>query len=156
VRVHPEILAGEGVPDGKRERPVWKRRFRSIRDLERHLHRNGTRIVKFFLHLSPEEQRKRFLKRLERPDKQWKIGPADLEERKFWKDYLKAYEDCLGATSTRQAPWFAVPADNKDDARLIISQIILETLRDLKMSHPAPDASRKRELKRLREMLTKE
>ena len=114
VRVHPEILRGEGLPDAPRhDKTVWHDRYRSITNLERHLHGNGTRIIKFFLHLSKEEQRKRFLARIDEPEKNWKFSLADIEERKFWKQYMKAYEECLGATSTTNAPWYVVPADDK-------------------------------------------
>ena len=137
ARVHPEILKGEGLPDTQRDdSAVWSDRYRSIVDLERHLHRNGTRIIKFFLHLSKEEQRKRFLQRIDEPDKNWKFSGADIEERKYWKHYKKAYEACLQATSTRDAPWYVVPADDKDNARLIVSQIVVDTLDGLKMSFP--------------------
>ncbi len=156
VRVHPEILQAENIPNGLvHKKDVWEDRYRSIVNLERHLHHNGTRVVKFFLHLSKEEQRKRFLKRLETPEKQWKIGLADLEERKFWKDYMKAYEECLDATSTKHAPWHVIPADDKDDARVLISTVILETLKGLGMKPPKPDAKRKRELETIRRMLEK-
>src|SRR5476651_1893579 len=100
--------------------------------MERHLYGNGTRIIKFFLHLSKEEQRKRFLQRINVPEKNWKFGLADIEERKFWKQYMKAYEECLSATSTRDAPWYVVPADDKESARLIVSQIVLDSLEGLK------------------------
>ena len=137
VRVHPEILRSEGLPDALLdEKTIWHDRYRSIMDLERHLHGNGTRIIKFFLHLSKEEQRKRFLERIDEPEKNWKFSLADIEERKFWKDYMKAYEECLGATSTSEAPWYVVPADDKENARLIVSQIVLDTLEGLKMSLP--------------------
>ena len=129
VRVHPEILRSEGIPDAPHdEKTIWHDRYRSIVDLERHLYRNGTRIVKFYLHLSKEEQRKRFLDRIDEPEKNWKFSLADIEERKFWKQYMKAYEKCLGATSTSDAPWYVVPADDKENARLIVSQIVLDTL----------------------------
>ena len=124
-------------------------------DLERHLHRNGTRIVKFYLHLSKDEQRKRFLQRIDEPDKNWKFSLADVEERKFWKHYMSAYEECLSATSTREAPWYVVPADDKENARLIVSQIILDTLDGLKMAYPKSIAERRRELLSLREALAK-
>jgi PPK2 family polyphosphate:nucleotide phosphotransferase len=128
VRVHREILRGEGLPGAPRDdKTVWRHRYRSIAGLERHLHDNGTRIVKFYLHLSKEEQRKRFLQRIDEQEKNWKIGLADIEERKFWKQYMTAYEECLGATSTRDAPWYVVPADDKENARLIVSQIVLDT-----------------------------
>ena len=128
VRVHPEILRSEGLPDAPHDdKTVWHDRYRSIVDLEKHLHGNGTRIVKFFLHLSKEEQRKRFLARIDEPDKNWKFSLADIEERKFWKHYMKAYEECLSATSTSDSPWYVVPADDKENARLIVSQIVLDT-----------------------------
>jgi polyphosphate kinase 2 (PPK2 family) len=139
VRVHPELLAGPTIPpELLDEKTIWEKRYRSILDLERHLYRNGTRIIKFFLHLSKEEQRRRFLERIDDPEKNWKFSQADIAERKFWKDYMKAYEACLSATSTAHAPWFVVPADDKANARLIISHIILDTLNSLKMSYPKP------------------
>ena len=119
VRVHPEILRAQNLPENLLEGDrIWEKRYRSIVDLEKHLHRNGTRIIKFFLHLSKEEQRKRFLARIEDPAKNWKFSRSDIAERKFWKDYVKAYEACLGATSTEHAPWHVVPADDKENARL--------------------------------------
>jgi polyphosphate kinase 2 (PPK2 family) len=121
--------------------------------MERHLHRNGTRIVKFFLHLSKEEQRKRFLDRIDDPDKNWKFSTADIKERKFWSDYRAAYEACLGATSTDEAPWYVVPADDKQNARLIVSQVLLNTLDDLKMAYPKTSKARKRELQEIRKEL---
>jgi PPK2 family polyphosphate:nucleotide phosphotransferase len=154
VRVHPEILRNEGLPDLPRnEKTVWRDRYRSIVDLEKHLHWNGTRIVKFFLHLSKEEQRERFLARIDDPKKNWKFSTADIEEREYWDDYMKAYEDCLGATSTKQSPWYVVPADDKENARLIVSRIILDTLDSLKMSYPKLSAERRRELVAIRARL---
>ncbi len=156
VRVHPEILRGQGIPDGLvDEESIWEMRYRSIVDMENHLHRNGTRIIKFFLHLSEEEQRKRFLARIDEPEKNWKFSQADIEERKFWKQYMQAYEACLSATSTKTAPWYVVPADDKENARLIISRIILETLKALKMRYPETDAKRRQELLAIREQLVK-
>jgi PPK2 family polyphosphate:nucleotide phosphotransferase len=156
ARVHPEILRAEGLPEGDgAEKDVWHGRYCSILNLEEHLHRNGTRIVKFFLHLSKEEQRKRFLARVEEPQKNWKFSAADVEERKFWKDYMKAYEACLGATSTRQAPWYIVPADDKENAQLIISQVLLDTIEGLKLSYPKVTAERRKELRRIRNQLEK-
>ncbi|MDR3494522.1 MAG: polyphosphate kinase 2 family protein [Ancalomicrobiaceae bacterium] len=154
VRVHPEILEGEGLV-GKRhdDKAFWQDRYRSIQNLERHLHANGTRIVKFFLHLSEEEQRKRFLARIDEPAKNWKFSQADIEERKFWKQYRHAYEDCLSATSTKQSPWYVVPADDKENTRLIVSQIILDTLAELKMAYPETSDERRRELLAIRERL---
>jgi PPK2 family polyphosphate:nucleotide phosphotransferase len=156
ARVHPEILRNEGLPDlDHDEKAVWRSRYRSIVDLERHLHDNGTRIVKFFLHLSKDEQRKRFLQRIDEPEKNWKFSQADIEERTYWKDYMKAYSKCLSATSTRDAPWYVVPADDKENARLIVSHVILDTLKALKMAYPETSAERRRDLLAIRDQLTK-
>ncbi len=156
VRVHPEILHSEGIGGGSLdEKTVWESRFRSIVGLERHLHLNGTRIVKFYLHLSKDEQRKRFLQRIDEPNKNWKFSLADIEERKFWKRYMSAFEECLSATSTREAPWYVVPADDKENARLIVSQIILDTLNGLEMAYPEVSAERRQELQSIRERLIK-
>jgi PPK2 family polyphosphate:nucleotide phosphotransferase len=157
VRVHPEILAGEGLPPSVLDsRTVWQGRYQSIVDLENHLHRNGTLILKFFLHISAEEQRKRFLRRIDEPEKNWKFSIADVEERAFWSQYMKAYEKCLSATSTQNAPWYAIPADDKRNARLIVSRIILDTLAGLRMTYPKPDAKRRMELQEIRARLAKE
>jgi len=157
VRVHPEILRTQRLPEELLdEKNIWKERYRSIVDLERHLYRNGTRIVKIFLNLSYEEQRKRFLARIDVPDKNWKVSSSDNHERKYWKDYMEAYEDCLNATSTRHAPWYAVPADDKDNARLIVSRIVLDTLQDLKMAYPKTTEKRRLELQAIGRQLKKE
>jgi PPK2 family polyphosphate:nucleotide phosphotransferase len=154
VRVHPEILRSQGLPEELRGgKSFWKERYCSIVDLEEHLHRNGTRIIKFFLHLSKSEQRRRFIERIDEPDKNWKFSLADIRERKYWKHYMKAYEACLTATSVHHAPWFVVPADDKEDARLIVSQIVLDSLRELKMAYPRTTAKRRRELKSIRKRL---
>jgi len=154
ARVHPEILRSEGLPDlPKDECQVWSDRYRSITDLEKHLHANGTRIVKIFLHLSKDEQRKRFLDRIDEPDKNWKFSTADIEERKFWNSYMRAYGACLGATSTEDAPWYVVPADDKENARLIVSQILLETFEALKMSFPTVSDERRKDLQAIRKRL---
>ena len=156
MRVHPEILRSERLPDGLLdEEAIWPERYRSIVDLENHLHRNGTRIIKFFLHLSEEEQRKRFLHRIDKPDKNWKLTLADIKERKFWHQYMAAYEACLGATSTKLAPWYVVPADDKKNARLIVSKIILDTFKSLHMHYPETDAKRQQELLSIRQQLMK-
>jgi PPK2 family polyphosphate:nucleotide phosphotransferase len=156
VRVHPEILRSQGLSQELRdEKTVWKERYRSMVDLESHLYRNGTRTVKIFLHLSKDEQRKRFLERIDEPDKNWKFSLADIHERKYWKQYMQAYEECLGATSSHHAPWYAVPADDKENARLIVSQIVLDTLNDLKMAYPETTPKRRRELTAIRKLLTK-
>ncbi len=156
VRVHPEILHSQGLPPGLLdEKTIWRERYRSIVDLENHLHRNGTRIIKFFLHLSEEEQRKRFLERIDQPDKNWKFSLADIEERKHWKQYMQAYEECMSATSTRRAPWHAVPADDKENARLIIAKIVVDTLKGLRLAYPKPSAGHRRELLEIRKQLVK-
>ena len=156
VRVHPEILRSQGLSEELcDEKNIWKERYRSIVDLENHLQRNGTKVIKFFLHLSKGEQRKRFLERIDEPDKNWKFSLADIHERKYWKHYMKAYEDCLNATSTEHAPWFVVPADDKENARLIVSRIVLDGLNELKMAYPKTTAKRRRELKSIRNLLAK-
>ena len=158
ARVHPEILEAENVASaGKHaKKDIWDRRFRAINNLERHLHDNGTCIVKFFLHLSKEEQRQRFIARIEDPEKNWKFSAQDLEERKYWKDYMHAYQACLSATSSREAPWYIVPADDKQNARLIVSQIILDTLAGLDLRYPPTSAKQRRELQVIRQRLIKE
>jgi PPK2 family polyphosphate:nucleotide phosphotransferase len=154
VRVHRELLAGEGLPDQpRRDKDVWKNRYRSIVDLEKHLHANGTRIVKFFLHLSKDEQRNRFLARIDEPEKNWKFSLNDIEERKYWKRYMEVYGECLGATSTEQSPWYVVPADDKENARLIVSRIVLETLEGLKMEFPKVSVARRKSLQAIRKRL---
>ncbi|HWA09696.1 MAG TPA: ADP-polyphosphate phosphotransferase [Opitutaceae bacterium] len=156
VRVHPEILRGESLPEenpgGKK---FWRARYESIVALEKHLHRSGTRVLKFFLHLSKGEQRKRFLARLEDSDKNWKFSESDLAERGRWRDYMRAYAACLGATSTRHAPWYVVPADDKENARLIIAQAVLDALQKLPMAYPRPDRKRREALRRIRRQLEK-
>jgi PPK2 family polyphosphate:nucleotide phosphotransferase len=157
TRVHPEILRAEGLPEELLdEKTIWQDRYRSIVDLERHLDRNGTMIIKFFLHLSKEEQRKRFVDRIDTPRKNWKFSSADAEERKYWKHYMKAFEKCLSATSTRHAPWYIVPADDKLNARLIVSRILLDSVEALKLSYPKTSAARRRELQALRKQLEAE
>jgi len=157
VRVHPDILNSEGLPPASLEsQTVWQDRYRSIVDLEEHLHRNGTVIIKFFLHLSAEEQRQRFLERIDEPDKNWKFSQADVEERAFWKQYMHAYEECLSATSTRNAPWYIVPADDKRNTRLIVSQIIVDTLASLEMTYPKVNKKRRQELQQIRKELAEE
>ncbi len=157
VRVHPEILLMQGIPDELiNDGKVWENRYESIVDMERHLHRNGTRIVKFFLHLSKEEQRKRFLDRIDAPAKNWKFSAADVEERKYWKQYMHAYEACLGATSRKHAPWYVVPADDKQNARLIVSNIIFHTLTTMGLSYPEASQQRHKELADIRKRLMEE
>ena len=157
ARVHPEILRSQGLPEELLdENTIWQERYQSIVDLEQHLHRNGTRIIKFFLHLSKEEQRLRFLERIDKPEKFWKFSIADLAERKYWNHYMKAYEACLNATSTTTAPWYIVPADDKKTTRLIIAQVMVETLKSLNMRFPEADAERQQELLSIRNQLMQE
>jgi PPK2 family polyphosphate:nucleotide phosphotransferase len=154
VRVKPEILRSEALPIKVLQAPdFWLQRYRSIRELESHLHRNGTRIVKFFLHLSKEEQRLRLLRRIDDPEKNWKFSMADIVQRASWAKYEEAYEDCLGATSTEDASWYVVPADDKQNAHLIISEVILDALKSLRMSYPKSDRARQRELLAIRKRL---
>ena len=156
VRVHPEILRSEGLSDAPHgDKAVWHDRYRSIVNLESHLHDNGTRIIKLFLHLSKDEQCKRFLARIDEPEKNWKFSTGDIAERGFWKQYMRAYEKCLGATSTRDTPWYVVPADDKENARLIVSRIVVDTLEELKMTYPKTSAKRRRELQSIRKQLEK-
>jgi len=151
TRVHPQIIGNEGLE--ARDKDFWKQRYHSIVELEKHLHRNNTRIVKIFLHLSKQEQKKRFLARIDDPAKNWKFSEADIKERVYWKDYQRAFEECLEATSTAHAPWYAVPADDKESARLIVSQIVVDALKEMKMSYPTVPAERKKELAAIRKQL---
>jgi PPK2 family polyphosphate:nucleotide phosphotransferase len=154
VRVHQEILKAQHLPDAAlKSANFWAHRYQSIVDLEKHLHRNGTRILKFFLHLSKDEQRRRFLARLDDPNKNWKFSIGDIAERDRWKDYMRAYEECFEATSTERAPWYVVPADDKPNARLIVSQAIVDAMDDLKMRYPELDRKKSVELRKIREQL---
>jgi PPK2 family polyphosphate:nucleotide phosphotransferase len=156
VRVHPEMLLNQGLPAELRdEKNIWERRYRSITDFEEHLHRNGTRTIKVFLHLSKEEQKRRFLERIDDAEKNWKFSATDIHERRFWKQYTEAYEQCLSATSTHHTPWFVVPADDKDNARLVVSQIILDTFGALNMAYPKTTEKREAEFKEIRRELEK-
>jgi PPK2 family polyphosphate:nucleotide phosphotransferase len=157
ARVHPEILRAELLPEDLLEnKDIWKERYQSILDFEKLLHRNGTRVLKFFLHISKEEQKRRFLRRIDEPEKNWKFSVSDIQERKFWKHYMKAYEHCLAATSTDDAPWHVIPSDDKPNARLIISEIVVQVLKGLKMGTLQPNKERRKELLKIRKMLVKE
>jgi PPK2 family polyphosphate:nucleotide phosphotransferase len=154
VCVHPRILRGQGLADKLHdEKNFWNERYRSIVDFEEHLYRNGTRVIKVFLHLSKDEQRKRFRERIDEPEKNWKFSLSDMQERNYWQHYIQAYEDCLNATSTNHAPWYIVPADEKGNARLIVSQIVFDTLSRLKMAYPKISAKRRKELETIRKRL---
>jgi len=154
VRVHPEILKNQKLPDSLlNDDAIWPNRYKSIVDFEQHMHRNGTKVIKFFLHLSKDEQRKRFIDRIDQPEKNWKFTVSDINERKHWTQYMKAYESCLTATSTKEAPWYVVPADDKKNARLIVSQIILDAYKDMDMKYPETNEERRQELLSIREQL---
>jgi PPK2 family polyphosphate:nucleotide phosphotransferase len=154
VRVRRELLEAERLPaEVVDSGSLWRDRYHSIRSFERHLHRNGTRIIKFYLHLSKAEQRKRLIARLDDPDKHWKFDEGDVEQRKHWDRYMEAYEACISETSTADAPWYVVPADDKKNARLIVSRTITETLEDLPISYPKIDKERTKQLERVREVL---
>jgi PPK2 family polyphosphate:nucleotide phosphotransferase len=157
TRVHPKIIKAEGlnsdVHQAHNMQKFWQERYHSINELEKHLSRNGTKVIKFFLHLSCEEQRKRFLARIDDPDKNWKLSQGDIHERKYWKQYVDAYEECLNETSTASVPWYIIPADDKLNARLIVSQIIIDVLEGFKMKYPRTDTSRVKELKAIRKQL---
>jgi polyphosphate kinase 2 (PPK2 family) len=155
ARVHPEILKAEGLSPELPGPGLWRQRYRSIVEVEKHLHRNGTVVIKFYLHLSKAEQRRRFLERIDEPVKNWKFSLGDIKERAFWKQYMKAYEQCLGATSTRAAPWNVVPADDKPNARLIVSRIVIDTLNRLRLGYPKMTDARRTELGAIRRKLEK-
>jgi PPK2 family polyphosphate:nucleotide phosphotransferase len=156
VRVHPEILETEGLPEKAiRDPGIWKQRYRSMNDLERHLDHNGTQVLKFYLHISKKEQRRRFLARLDEPEKNWKFSSADAQERKFWNQYMRAYEECLEATSSKAAPWHVIPADDKLNARLIVSRIVIDALKGLKLDYPALGPARRSELRTIARHLSK-
>ena len=146
ARVHPEVLQGQKLPPSLLTPDIWKERFEDIRSFERHLVRNGTVVCKFFLNVSRKEQKKRFLERLEEPRKNWKFSPADIRERAHWRQYMSAYEEMIRATSTPEAPWFVVPADNKWFTRLVVSSVIVHTLERLKLSYPEVSAAKRKDL----------
>lgn len=153
VRVHPEILARQKIPESRKDKHIWKRRFEEINHFERFLHDNGTIVLKFFLNVSKQEQKKRFIERLEKPSKNWKFSAADAGERKFWDDYQSAYEDCFNHTSTEWAPWHIIPADDKPFMRVLVAGIIARTLEGLKLKFPEVTEAEKAELMRAREAL---
>ncbi len=156
LRVHPELLTAQGVANSTAvSEKFWDQRHQSILDLELHLSRNGTQVIKFFLHLSREEQRQRFLSRIEQPEKNWKFSLDDLKERAFWKQYQQAYEACISATSTKTSPWYVVPADDKENARLIIADIVVDTLREMNPQYPVLDPQKQRELQQAKKLLSK-
>jgi PPK2 family polyphosphate:nucleotide phosphotransferase len=153
VRVHPEFLAGQKLPKECVTKNIWDQRFQDIRAFERYLHRNGTVVRKFFLHVSKGEQQRRFLERLDNPDKNWKFSANDAKERGFWKDYMVAYEDTIRETSTEDSPWYVVPADNKWFTRVIVAAAIIDALASLNLQYPKVDAAKKKELAEAKEVL---
>ncbi len=157
VRVHPGILQSQKLPASERaDAGIWDGRYRSITEFEAHVGRNGTRVIKFFLHISRDQQRKRFLARIDEPEKNWKFALADVKERQHWDAYMAAYESCLSATSTADSPWYVIPADDKKTARLLISETIIQTLRELGLSYPQVDDARRAELQLIRAELLAE
>jgi PPK2 family polyphosphate:nucleotide phosphotransferase len=156
ARVHPEFVAKSQISPSLITKDIWKERFQSIRDFERHLARNGVLVLKFFLHISKEEQRKRFLARLEEPAKRWKFEMADVAERKLWGKYMDAYEDTIRHTSRPEAPWYVVPADNKWFARLIVAEAIVEAMENLKLEFPRIEGPALKELQKVRRALLAE
>jgi polyphosphate kinase 2 (PPK2 family) len=156
VRVHPEILKSQKTPPSLVGKKIWDERFEDIRCFERHMARSGTVIRKFFLHVSKKEQKKRFLERLEQPEKNWKFSAGDVRERACWDDYQEAYEDMIRNTATEHAPWYVVPADNKWFTRLVISTVIVDTLESLDLQYPEVDAAKRKELEAAKKGLLKE
>jgi PPK2 family polyphosphate:nucleotide phosphotransferase len=155
VRVHPEILESQKTPASLCGKHIWEERFEDIRCFERHMARSGTVIRKFFLHLSKKEQKRRFLARLEEPEKNWKFSAADIRERERWDDYQHAYEDMIRNTSSKEAPWYVVPADNKWFTRLVVSTVIVDTLQSLDLAYPNVDEAKKKELEAAKKSLSK-
>lgn len=153
VRVHPEVLKGQKTPDSLVTKDIWKERFEDIRGFERHMARSGTVVRKFFLHVSKKEQKKRFLARLDEPEKNWKFSVGDIHERKYWSDYQDAYEDMIRHTASKDAPWYVVPADNKWFTRLVISSVVVETLESLNLAYPKVNEATKKELAEARHVL---
>jgi len=156
VRVHPEILASQKIPADLKKDGIWKRRYREINNFEEYLNDNGTKIVKFFLNISKAEQKKRFLERINNPEKNWKLSPADVKERGFWDDYQRAYEEMLAHTSTEKAPWYVVPADHKWFTRAVIADILVKTLKSLHFQYPKLDEARLAALEESRKLLEAE
>jgi len=156
VKVHPELLDSQKLPPGKRGKSFWEARYEDINAFERHLVRNGIVVLKFFLHVSKKEQKRRFLERLERPEKNWKFSTSDLPERAFWADYMDAYEDALAATTTEEAPWYVVPADNKWVTRAVVADVITTAIRSLDLRYPEVTEEKRKALAEARSQLQKE
>jgi polyphosphate kinase 2 (PPK2 family) len=155
VRVHSDLLKNEKLPPSLVTKKIWEQRFEDIHSFERHMARNGTVIRKFFLHLSKKEQKKRFLARLDEPEKNWKFSAADIHEREYWDDYQNAYEEMIRATATKHAPWYVVPADNKWFTHLVVAAAIVETLEALDLTYPTVDAAQRKEIQQAKKSLSK-
>jgi PPK2 family polyphosphate:nucleotide phosphotransferase len=155
VRVHAKVLASEKLPPSLVKKDIWEERFEDIHGFERHMARSGTVIRKFFLHLSKKEQKRRFMARLDEPEKNWKFSAADIHERDYWDEYQKAYEDVIRYTATKHAPWYVVPADNKWFTHLVVAAAIVETLEELGIAYPKVDAAKHKELQEAHKMLGK-
>jgi PPK2 family polyphosphate:nucleotide phosphotransferase len=153
VRVHEQILRAQKLPEKLITEDIWKERFKDIRNFEKYLYRNGTKVVKFFLNVSKNEQKKRFIERIDNPDKNWKFSTADAKERTFWKDYMKAYEEMIQKTSTKESPWYVVPADNKSFARIVIASAVINALAGMDLEYPEVSKEKVAELKALRQAL---
>ena len=154
VRVHPKVLEGELLPPSLVTKEIWKERFEDIHAFERHMARNGTVIRKFFLHLSKKEQKKRFLARLDEPEKHWKFSEGDIHEREYWDDYQEAFQDMIRHTASKHAPWYVVPADNKWFTHLVVAAAIVETLQELNLCYPKVDAAKRKEIAAARKLLS--
>jgi PPK2 family polyphosphate:nucleotide phosphotransferase len=156
VRVHPEYLGAQHLPPKLIDRKVWGRRLDDIAGFERYLGHNGTLVLKFFLNVSRKEQKRRFLERLDEPEKNWKFSAADVKERARWNDYMKAYEEAIRATASKNAPWYVVPADNKWYTRLVVAAAVVEAMHALKLAYPVVDPAQRRQLARARATLARE
>lgn len=156
VRIHEEILKSQKLPEKMLTDDIWKNRFKDIRNFEKYLHRNGTKVVKFFLNVSADEQKKRFIERIDNPDKNWKFSSADAKERTYWKNYMKVYEEMIRKTSTKNSPWYVVPADNKSFARIVIVSAVIDALDNLDLKYPKVSKEKLEELKTIRQILMEE
>jgi polyphosphate kinase 2 (PPK2 family) len=156
VRVHPEILAKQRIREKLVTKDIWKERYEDMNAFERYLTRNGTVIRKFFLHVSKEEQKQRFLERLTEPEKNWKFSLQDVKEREHWDAYMQAYEDMIRSTSTEASPWYVVPADHKWFTRVVVAEVIADTLESLNLTYPKVDAEKKKEIEAARTLLKAE
>ena len=156
TRVHPEVLDNQNLPPQWKDKKIWERRFDEINHFEKYLFQNGIVVLKFFLNVSREEQKRRFLERIDRPEKNWKFSTSDAVERKYWNDYQEAYEDCFRNTSTEWAPWYIVPADNKRFIRVAVAAVIIKSLGDLNLKYPEVDKQRRDDLLKIRKLLTAE